>query len=495
MPMNPPPHAVRLGDPWGRQLANFTPAAEPPRLDPPLVRFEVIDEAAARAVLQGEHLAQRGLFRLWSELVEPVEVGGWLRLEPTDRGQAGAIDPGLKIYEAVIAAIGVDPDDDVNDSRWLREGQAAVRAVLIDPPSSPLDKFTGTNETRLREAEAEGRRYALPATAIEVCTKRTFVSRRSLLTPGTQAARLAATAQESAEQVTQATDVARQLAEPRSLRAQRLQAVSRRRDLILPMLEPFVGCCGPQFEDETHIVFVFPDEVGLRVVPFDAAGWALVDPDTVLVLRGGVPDMDQPTSAYLRLLRRRYGTDQLDFGPVGDRWTDRGHERARAVLREQAASVFVNIAPHRAWRQPFLVNLIVRGLLVHPTAFVQMAIDELDRVHEEQNKPVALPGPFDAQVQALTSLSPFFGPASAMTDISRVENGRRVLDLREPADRERPSSNPTAAEWLGALAITAADSGDVGVGELLHDDEATTSTAGAAPAQITKRKTTQKEGR
>jgi len=477
MPMNPPPHAVRLGDPWGRELANFTPAAGPPRLDAPLVRYEVIDEAAARAVLQGEHLAPRGLFRLWSELVEPVEVGGWLKLSPTDRGQPGAVDPGLKIYEAIVAAIGVDPDDDVNDSRWLREGQAAVRAVLIDLPSSPLDKFTGTNETRLREAEAEGLRYALPATAIEVCTKRTLVPRRSLLTPGTQATRLAATAQQSAEQVAQAADVARQLAEPRSLRALGYQAISRRKDLLAPMLEPFVGCCGPQFEDETRVYFVFHTEPGLQCVPFDDAGWALVDPDAVLLLRGAVPDMDQATSAYLRLLRRRYGSARLDFSAVGDRWSTDGHDRARALLREQAASVFVNVAPHRAWRQPLLVNLVVRGLLVHPTAFVQMAIDELDRVHAEQNKPVALPGPFDAQVQALTSFSAFFGPAAAMTDVSRLEGGKRVLDLRSPADRERPSSNPTAAEWLGALAITASDSGDVGVGELLHDDEPASTSA------------------
>jgi len=420
---------------------------------------------------------------MWIENTERTPLlGGALEAWSTDKGQL-ARDPSLAERNVFVSELGLEPTDETSD-RWIKQGQEAMRAVMIDfPPKGGLEPLLRFGEARLQAAEDVGRSYLLPASAIEQVTKRTYVPRRGLLRPGTQAARLAATAQETAEDVAQAAEVARQQRDPKSLRAQGYQAISRRRDMLAPMLEPFFGCHGPSHETETHVTFVFRTEPGLQCVPFDDGGWALVNADSILVLSGAVPDLDAAAAAYLRTLRRRYGSDRLDFSAVGDRWTDRGHERARALLREQAASVFVNVAPHRAWRQPFLVNLIVRGLLVHPTAFVQMAIDALDRVHDEQSKPVALPGPFDAQAQALTSFSAFFGPAPAMTDVSRVEGGRRVIDLRSPTDRERPSANPPAAEWIGALAITAAESGDVGVGELLRDDEP------ASPATPTKRTT------
>jgi hypothetical protein len=301
------------------------------------------------------------------------------------------------------------------------------------------------------------------------------------LTPGQRARALREAKRDRAELEAQAQAAAAaariEAARPRTLRESGFQCIACAKDRIAAAPEPGPMLGAPQGEDEKSLYYLVKELAGLRIPPFEAHGVSLVDGESIVPrLYSPVQDPNLALVGWIRGLRRRFAKD-LDFGPVRE-FSDAGMGRAYSLAREHAR-VFVDAPPSRLWFQDHLVELLVRGLCLHPSSAVAILLEELDALHVGRHAPFAAPTRNHVRETTLAN-----SESEELRTFARPERGRRMVDT---AGAEDLPSRGRVRVVLGDLAVQAASGGDVGVGELLEQDGAPAPAPAAATTTRTKK--------
>jgi hypothetical protein len=359
-----------------------------PTPDPPLARLDVIDTQAMNAF---DRLPPK-IVPLWWDATEAVDIvvdGATIaRVAPTDRGQKVKYDLAPEVLELLCEQHGTDDDGATSDA-FVAEGEAAVRAVLDATPAPPavgevsLRAWRGDRDSRLRQAEAVGRAHGLSGEAISRIIGRPFVARRTLLPPCSAVRRLeekrAADIAAAKEREAEAEAVRVEMSRARTAGEMGWEVIE-----INARERAFGALVEPPFKNATMLARVGDLAwFGFQQIP----GWELpcVTAEGIRVLARSEPvnhlrtpnDANFYDATFAQTLRATRGSG-YDFGPIPrDRFSDKGVERAEELVRKHANALRAPMAPI-AWRGPWLITYLVRGLLLRPDLAAQMLIRARD---------------------------------------------------------------------------------------------------------------------
>lgn len=417
-----PAEAPRIGLRWNRKLnttrIGLLPAEGEKAQAHPVVSLEIIDKDLAHEL---DPLLLNGTkAHLWHTLGEAVAAKA-LRVTPMPTGTEPSImgaNLSLDVYEAIVADLGVD-DDGSSTEEWVKEGLAAAREVLRDPPpASGLPRLKGEPEVRLRQAESVARWYGVPAARIVEATGRAYEPRRGMLTASGKSRALSlnkAKADAEAARIAEEARVRDEVAKTpndRTMSALGLVGLAVPNDGFaqLPpgMTYPLPVRFGGQ-RDRMPVVFpIHTDRSGtdyyvwpaIEALPLPAegniAGCTLISPDEVLPVvpatRLAAIAEQPPVDALYHFtvsLRRRFLPD-VDRGPL-ESWSRSGVEQAREIVKRFAPLFGRQRDPMRRWQLPHALELVVRGLKVRPdralalflTAIEERKVDAGEGVRDE----------------------------------------------------------------------------------------------------------------
>ncbi len=366
------------------------PAAAPagPDPDPPLAILEVVSATALSAY---DRLPPK-IVPLWWDATDPKDLvvdGKCIaRLVPTDSGQKVKYDLAPEVLELLTEQHGT-PDDGTTDDRFIAEGEAAVRAVLAAAPVPPapgevsLRSWRGDRESRLRQSEAVGRAHGLSPEAISRITLRPCVSRKHLLPTCSAVRRLEeqrkAEAEAAAREEAEVEAARVEAARPRNLAERGVEILKidklRSTSNLLDESGPYRGA---RFlgQDGTHVYFGFEVIEGLELPEgFEQHGVRILRrTDFAPAFLGAPPEPSTADALYARTIRSRSGTVR-DLGPIDPkRFTDRGLERAHALVDKWHRTLVLPLSSPFAWRASYLVEAAVRGCLVRPDLATEMIV-------------------------------------------------------------------------------------------------------------------------
>jgi hypothetical protein len=305
------------------------------------------------------------------------------------------LDLSLEGYEWIVDQLGSDDTGEVCD-RWLVEGEAEMRHVIRDPPSGPLRSWRGEPEVRARQAEAVGRSYGMPAAAIAAVTGRPYTPRRSLLPTADRAhaldeqKRVADQAEAEAKTAAEAARI--EAARPKSLAELGVEVITCEKaratsnDLADHM--PYRGArlLG---QDAGRTYWGFQRVQGLDLPEgFEQLGVRVLrQTDIVPPFLLPAPEANVADASFAKTIRARSG-GEYDLGPIAaSRFTDRGLDLARGLVKRFRRGLVV-FSPNDpfAWRSLWLVEAIVRGVLIRPDVAAHLVVSErnLMQAHAEE---------------------------------------------------------------------------------------------------------------
>jgi len=373
------------------RLESFTTSAASagPDPDPPLARLDVID---AQAMNLYDRLPPK-LAPVWWDAAEAKDIvvdGATIaRVAPTDRGQKVKYDLAPEVLELLCAQHGYDDDGATSDA-WVAAGDRAVRAVLEAAPAPPapgevsLRAWRGERDSRLRQAEAVGRFYGLAPEAIERITGRKYVPRKHLLpTCGAIAGleeKRKAEAEAAAREAEAVEAVRVEAGRPKTAGEMGLEVieVDVRARAFGALLEPPYKNAWPLGVRDGLTFWGFKQVAGYELPVVRAEGIRVFDRSEVVNHLGApMPEASYFDCAFAITLRAQRGTG-YDFGPISrDRFGERGMPLAEELVRKYAGALQNPQGP-LGWRSHWLLQFLVRGLLLRPDIAAALCIRSRD---------------------------------------------------------------------------------------------------------------------
>jgi len=426
-------------------------------------RFQVLD-ADVLGSIEASPWPASGILRLaapWTEARTIYRDGrvAFLLLEPTDAVD-DALDLPLALYQAIVDSEGDDAGPDSTDL-WLAEGEAWARAALVRMPSGVFERWQGCRAARLAQVRDRLLRgYLMPPGVVERITGVPITEVRGLFPIGHDANRLAEAARAAADALATAKAAAETIrieaARPRSLAELGIEMVAARKDRTdtATTLEPFP--ISPVGETEEEVLYAWKSIPAMELPAFSINGVrSLAAAEFPPAPMGPVLEASPHVLGFLTRIRARFGVG-LDFGPVDDSlWTDRHVTRARELARQHAGLFLAHPTPHTAWRSGWLVELLVRGLLVRPDIAAELLLAELDGLFSRRRPPLRVPT--DMHIREARF-------AAAESTYARQETG--YTPSAQFTSGDLPSRTDRAV--VGALAANAAARGIISVGALLE---------------------------
>jgi hypothetical protein len=368
-----------------------TSAASPPDpAGPPLASLEIIDREAVRQI----DPLQPAVFILYGAPTEPKElaIDGKViaRITGCDRGQKLNFDVVPELLALLCADLGTE-DTGETSADFEAEGIAAVQAVLENPPPAAppaappsLRGWRGELDSRQRQAEAVGRCYGLAPEAIERITGRRYVPRKHLLpTCGAIAGleeKRKAEAEAAAREAEAVEAVRVEIARPKTAGELGLEVIE-----VDVSARAFGALLGPPFKNAWPLgvrdgltFWGFRRIDGYELPLVRSEGIRVFDRSEVVNHLGApMPEASYFDCAFAITLRAQRGTG-YDFGPISrDRFGERGMPRAEELVRKYAGALQNPQGP-LGWRSHWLLQFLVRGLLVRPDIAAAMCIRSRD---------------------------------------------------------------------------------------------------------------------
>ena len=404
--------------------------------------FEVLDAAKMRAI--DATLPPAGVLRLEAPFdVTEIQAGGVdvLRLERTGASER-AIDPGLKLWTAIVESAGSDETTKACAAKWADRAEAWARGALARLPSGPIPEYRmEPDAVRAMVADRLHRSFLLPAADVERIAGAPAPA-RGLWPIGRDADALEEAALVAAEAAAAAAAEARRVAEEKA----RIKSV---RELRIVAIEVARNARTGKLADETihrtelaegwsigdKVYFVCKDEAGLSVPPVTDGALRVLGPEELAFVKAPPMEPAAGTVELLRALRATHAK-HLDWGPV-KQWSDDGVARGREIAQHMVRYWVAATPPLFAWRRSFLPELLVRGLLIEPPLAAMLILDAAD-------------AQFDA------------GYSQGLSRLQPLE--------RQEIEKHRPSV--CKRDEIGALCVKYAqgtEPGGVGAGELLNE--------------------------
>jgi len=375
------------------RVESFTISAASPRPDPsgpPLAELTIIDREAMRQI----DPLQPAVFILYGAPTEPKEVAidGKViaRIAGCDRGQKLSYDVVPELLAWLCADLGTE-DTGETSADFEAEGIAAVQAVLENaPPAAPpvappsLRGWRGELDSRLRQAEGVGRHYGLAPEAIERITRRKYVARKHLLPTcgaiaGLEEKRNAA-AEVAKREDADAEAVRVEIARPKTAGELNIEVVEVdvHARAFGALLEPPYRNAWPLGVRDGLTFWGFKRIDGYELPVVRAEGIRVFDRNEVVNHLGApMPEASYFDCAFAITLRAQRGTG-YDFGPISrDRFSERGMPLAEELVRKYAGALQNPQGP-LGWRSHWLLQFLVRGLLVRPDLASAMCIRSRD---------------------------------------------------------------------------------------------------------------------
>jgi hypothetical protein len=439
----------------------------------------VAEVHAPDVVVKLDPLVRTGsVIRLVAPFTEPVTVNvdgaPAFTLTPTDRGQP-AIEPTLALYEAILDSAGVKDNGETTDA-FVAEAIAAMRAVLKDPPRAPLSLYREENLSRIRQAHSVGRSYGLTPNVIAEITGYVFTKGKLLVPPMRDAKRLADAARAAAKEAEKQA-AAFAVAEAERTRARTvgelgLDGVVVRRNRLASASEAPWSTATPAWEDGgLFVVYAWPKLHGLALPLFEDDGVRSLRPEEH-VPSGARPAKEVPhlAIAFIREVRSRHGKG-LDMGAIPrSRFTLEHIDRARELLSTRGHwFLYGPLTTHLAWKAPFLMEALTRGLLLPVETSAELAITARDAAHAEQNPDIVFETDQSIAARKVEAMYPpddewqtGAGGATFKTE------PRPKFDRHVPHPARLPAPD-IMSDFLSTLAVKAAAGGNfVSAGELLE---------------------------